>query len=53
MPFTTSSFFFCLFHLTNGVTFSGFGKKSQPNLSLGLLRKFYLYKKNSTRKINI
>ena len=30
---------FCLFHLTNGIIFSRFGKKSQPNLSLGLLRK--------------
>ena len=32
MHFTTSSF--CLFHLTNGVIFPEFGKKSQPNTSL-------------------
>ena len=31
----------CLFHLKNCVAFPGFGKKSQPDLSFGLVRKYY------------
>ena len=36
MHFTTSCFAL-FFHLTNGVIFPGFGKISQPHISLGCL----------------
>ena len=60
----TASFFFLLFHLTNGVTFRGFGKNHSKISAFGCLesvankkrhvprKKKQILKKFSTLKIN-